>query len=179
MVVKANPFTITLSRSTHPKMSAYIDSVLNNPQYAVLSVVSLMAILIANYSFFVQDEKYPVLVPKKRFEWTNTRVVKEFLDNSMSLLSKARSMYGDQPISAYTDMGKVLVIPPSWVDALRGNKHLDFRIPAQEVSCSILVFLSMTKFEQDSHAYIPGFDGFSFHPNMPIVITKYITKALS
>lgn len=160
-------------------MSTYIDIVLENPQHAVLFAVSLIAVLIANHSFFVRDEKYPILIPKKRFEWTNTRVVKEFLDNSMTLLRNARSMYGDQPIRAYTEIGEVLVIPPSWVDTLRGNKHLDFRIPAQDVSCPMLVIRCITNAGQDSHAYIPGFDPFGFHPNMPIVITKYITKALS
>ncbi|CAF3472462.1 unnamed protein product [Fusarium graminearum] len=144
-------------------MSTYIDIVLENPQYAVLSTISLIAILIANYSFFAKDDKYPVLNPKKPFEWSNTRVVKEFTENSKSLLAHARSVYGEKPYRAYTDMGKVLVIPPSWVHALRSKKELDFRIPAQE----------------DSHEYIPGFDGFGFHANMPTVITKYVTKSLA
>ncbi|KAF9768909.1 hypothetical protein IL306_013732 [Fusarium sp. DS 682] len=144
-------------------MSTYIDIVLDNPQYAVLSAISLIAILFANYSFFTQDEKYPVLNPKKPFEWTNTRVVKEFSENSKSLLAHARSIYGDRPYRAYTDTGKVLVIPPSWIDALRNNKQLDFRIPVQD----------------DAHEYVSGFDGFGFHPNMPTVVTKYITKALT
>ncbi|KPA37971.1 ent-kaurene oxidase [Fusarium langsethiae] len=119
-------------------MSTYIDIVLDNPQYAVLSAISLVAILIANYSFFIQEEKYPILIPKKPFEWTNTRVVKEFLDNSISLLPNARSLHRDQPFRAYTDIA-----------------------------------------QEDSHEYIPGFDGFGFHPNMPTVVTKYITKALN
>ncbi|KAF4416178.1 putative cytochrome P450 monooxygenase (lovA) [Fusarium austroafricanum] len=135
-------------------MSTYIDIVLNNPQYAVLSAISLIAILFANYSFFAQHDKYPVLNPKKPFEWSDTRVIKEFSENSKSLLADARSMHGDKPYRAYTDFGKVLVIPPSWVDALRGNKQLDFRIPVQD----------------DSHEYIPGFDGFGFHPKMPTVV---------
>lgn len=125
-------------------MSTYIDIVLENPQYAVLSTISLIAILIANYSFFAKDDKYPVLNPKKPFEWSNTRVVKEFTENSKSLLAHARSVYGEQPYRAYTDMGKVLVIPPSWVHALRSKKELDFRIPAQEVSLILLVSLIIT-----------------------------------
>ncbi|KAF4995948.1 hypothetical protein FGRMN_4803 [Fusarium graminum] len=143
-------------------LDTVLDTALDKPQYAVLSAISLLVILFANYLVFVQEEKYPVINPKKPFEWTNTRVVKEFAENSKSLLAHARSVYGDRPFRAYTDMGKVLVIPPSWVDALRSDKKLNFRVPVQD----------------DSHEYISGFGPFGFHPNMPTVVTKYITKAL-
>ncbi|UZP40375.1 hypothetical protein NXS19_008191 [Fusarium pseudograminearum] len=144
-------------------MSTYIDIVLENPQYAVFTTISLIAILITNYSFFAKDDKYPVLNPKKPFEWSNTRVVKQFTENSKSLLAHARSVYGEKPYRVYTDVGKVLVIPPSWVHALRGKKELNFRIPVQD----------------DSLSFIPGFDGFSFHSNIGTVVTKYVTKSLS
>ncbi|XEV04478.1 hypothetical protein FSHL1_009765 [Fusarium sambucinum] len=144
-------------------MSTYIDIVLGNSQYAAFTTISLIAILIANYSFFAKDDKYPVLNPKKPFEWSNTRVVKQFSENSKSLLAHARSVYGEQPYRVYTDIGKVLVIPPSWVHALRGKKELNFRIPVQD----------------DSLSFIPGFDGFSFHSNIGTVVTKYVTKSLS
>ncbi|VZI11752.1 unnamed protein product [Fusarium fujikuroi] len=141
-------------------MSTYIDTVLQNPQYAVLSVISVIAILVVNFSFSTQDEKYPFLIPKKPLELTDRRVVKEFLANSKSLLANARTVYKDQPYRAYTEMGKVLVIPPSckcwcskrWLDA---------------------------NAKQDSHQYIPGFGPFGFDPKMPTVINKYITKALT
>ncbi|CCT75112.1 probable cytochrome P450 monooxygenase (lovA) [Fusarium fujikuroi IMI 58289] len=148
-------------------MSTYVDTVLQNPQYAVLSAISLIAILVVNFSFFTQDEKYPVLIPKKPLELTDRRVVKEFLANSKSLLANARTIYKDQPYRAYTEMGKVLVIPPSWVDALKNNRQLDFLTPAKDASAG------------DSHQYIPGFGPFGFDPKMPTVINKYITKALT
>ncbi|KAF4499445.1 Ent-kaurene oxidase [Fusarium agapanthi] len=100
-------------------MSTYIDTILQNPQYAVLSAVSLVTILVVNFSFFTQEEKYPFLIPKKPLELTDRRVVKEFLTNSKNLLAKSRTAYKDQPYRAYTELGKVLVIPPSWVEALK------------------------------------------------------------
>ncbi|KLO96693.1 Uncharacterized protein LW93_10073 [Fusarium fujikuroi] len=118
-------------------MSTYVDTVLQNPQYAVLSAISLIAILVVNFSFFTQDEKYPVLIPKKPLELTDRRVVKEFLANSKSLLANARTVYKDQPYRAYTEMGKVLVIPPSWVDALKNNRQLDFLTPAKDASAGV------------------------------------------
>lgn len=129
-------------------MSTYIDIVLENPQYAVFTTISLIAILIANYSFFAKDDKYPLLNPKKPFEWSDTRVVKEFTENSKSLLAHARSLYGEKPYRLHTDLGKVLVIPPSWVHALRGKKELDFRIPVQEVSLTLLVLLIVTNLDR-------------------------------
>ncbi|KAG5811658.1 hypothetical protein H9Q74_004536 [Fusarium xylarioides] len=143
-------------------MSAYIDTILENPQYAVLSAISIITILVVNFSFFTQDEKYPFLIPKKPLELTDRRVVKEFLANSKSLLAKSRTVYKDQPYRAYTELGKVLVIPPSWVEALKSNRQLDFLLPTKD----------------DAHQYIPGFDPFGFDAKMPTVINKYITKAL-
>ncbi|KAF5720980.1 ent-kaurene oxidase [Fusarium mundagurra] len=144
-------------------MSTYIDTILQNPQYAVLSAISLITILVVNFSFFTQDEKYPFLIPKKPLEFTDRRVVKEFITNSKSLLAKSRTVYKDQPYRAYTEVGKVLVIPPSWVEALKSNRQLDFLLPAKE----------------DAHQYIPGFDPFAFDVRLPTVINKYITKALT
>lgn len=118
-------------------MSTYVDTVLQNPQYAVLSVISLIAILVINFSFFIQDEKYPFLIPKKSLELTDRRVVKEFLANSKSLLANSRTAYKYQPYRAYTEIGKVLVIPPSWVDALKNNRQLDFLTPAKDASADV------------------------------------------
>lgn len=118
-------------------MSTYIDTILENPQYAVLSAISLITILVVNFSFFTQDEKYPFLISKKPLELTNRRVVKEFLANSKSLLANARAVYKDQPYRAYTEIGKVLVIPPSWVDALKSNRQLDFLTPAKDASAGV------------------------------------------
>lgn len=118
-------------------MSAYIDTILQNPQYAVLSAISLITILVVNFSFLTKDEKYPFLIPKKPLELTDRRVVKEFISNSKSLLANSRTVYKDQPYRAYTEIGKLLVIPPSWVEALKSNRQLDFLIPAKDVRVGI------------------------------------------
>ncbi|KAI1014580.1 hypothetical protein LB504_012224 [Fusarium proliferatum] len=118
-------------------MSTYFDTIFQNPQYAVLSAISLITIFIVNFSFFTQDEKYPFLIPKKPLELTDRRVVKEFLANSKSLLADSRTAFKDQPYRAYTEIGKVLVIPPSWVDALKNNRQLDFLTPAKDASASV------------------------------------------
>ncbi|KAF4943605.1 hypothetical protein FGADI_13296 [Fusarium gaditjirri] len=144
-------------------MSTYMDAILQNPQYAALSAISLLTILVINLSFFTKDEKYPFLIPKKPLELTDKRVVNEFIANSKSLLANSRTVFKDQPYRAYTEIGKVLVIPPSWVEALKSSRQLDFLIPAKD----------------DSHEYIPGFEPFGFNPKMPNVINKYITKALA
>jgi hypothetical protein len=114
-------------------MSAYIDTMLQNPQYAVLSAISLITILVVNFSFLTKDGKYPFLIPKKPLELSDRRVVKEFLANSKSLLANSRTVYKDQPYRAYTELGKLMVIPPSWVEALKSNRQLDFLLPTKDV----------------------------------------------
>ncbi|KAF5630083.1 ent-kaurene oxidase [Fusarium sp. NRRL 52700] len=140
-------------------MSTYIDTILQNPQYSFLSAISLITILVVNFSFFSHEEKYPFLIPKKPLELTDRRVVKEFLANSRNLLSSSRKVYKDQPYRAHTELGNVLVIPPS-------------------CKCWCSKQCLGANSEKDSHEYVPGFEPFGFDPKMPVVINKYITKAL-
>ncbi|KAL9568555.1 hypothetical protein ACKAV7_007357 [Fusarium commune] len=87
----------------------------------------------------------------------------DFIVDSKNILTNGRALYKDQPYRAYTDWGKVVVIPPENLDALKSHKQLDFTTPA----------------EDDSHAYVPGFDPFVSDPNISKVVTKYLTKSLT
>jgi hypothetical protein len=121
--------------SNYPNMtSTYLDAVLSNPQYPVFCAISLLTLFALKYSFFDNARKYPVLNPKKPFEWSDRRVTQDFIANSRSLLTKARALYKDQPYWAYTEWGENLVIPPEFLDSLKGNRQLDFQFPARDVS---------------------------------------------
>ncbi|WZH43327.1 cytochrome P450 [Fusarium acuminatum] len=114
--------------------STYLDAVLSNPQYPVFCAISLLTLFALKYSFFDNARKYPVLNPKKPFEWSDRRVTQDFIANSRSLLTKARALYKDQPYWAYTEWGENLVIPPEFLDSLKGNRQLDFQFPARDAA---------------------------------------------
>ncbi|KAF5546224.1 ent-kaurene oxidase [Fusarium napiforme] len=144
-------------------MSSYLDLLLGNPQYAIFCGVTLLTLFLIRYSLLGHVTKFPLLNPKKSLELTSNRVTQDFIVDSKNILANGRALYKDQPYRAYTDWGKVVVIPPKFLDALKSHKQLDFGIPA----------------EDDSHAYVPGFDPFASDPHISKVVTKYLTKSLT
>lgn len=162
-------------------MSSYLDLLLGNAHYAIFCGVTLFTLFIIRYSLLGHVTKFPVLNPKKSLELTSNRVTRDFIVDSKNILTNGRALYKNQPYRAYTDWGKVIVIPPEFVDALKSHKQLDFSIPAQDVrftsqSGSIV---AVTDSRQDTHAYVPGFEPFVSDPSISKVVTKYLTKALS
>ncbi|KAF4452604.1 putative cytochrome P450 monooxygenase (lovA) [Fusarium austroafricanum] len=144
-------------------MSSYLDLILGNPQYAVFCGISLFTLFIIRYSLLGHVASLPVLNPKKPLELTSNRAIREFISNSKNILTNARSLYKKKPYRAYTDWGEVVVIPPEFVDPLRSHKQLNFATPA----------------EDDTHAYVPGFEPFRSDPHVATVVNKYLTKALT
>ncbi|KAM0253743.1 hypothetical protein ACHAP5_000321 [Fusarium lateritium] len=144
-------------------MTTYLDAILGNTQYPVFCAISLLTLFALRYSFFDQSSKYPTLNPKKPLEWSDRRVTRDFIENSRSLLTKARAVYKDRPYWAYTEWGVNLVVPPEFLDSLKSSRQLVFQTPARD----------------DSHEYIPGFEPFGGNHAMSTVVTKYITKTLN
>ncbi|RFN48892.1 putative cytochrome p450 monooxygenase (lova) [Fusarium flagelliforme] len=143
-------------------MSTKLDTILENPQYAILCGITVFTLVIVQLSLFDRGGKYPLLNPKGSFELTTNRVVREFINDSVNILEKGKSLFKGQLYRANTDWGQVVVIPPQFLDALKSHKDLNFIIPAQD----------------DSHGYIPGFEPFTGDHNLSKVVNKYLTKAL-
>jgi cytochrome P450 len=144
-------------------MSSNFGILLDNHQYALLCSIGLFTLFLARYSFLDRNKKYPFLNPKKSLELTTNRVVSEFIANSKNVLAKGRALYKDQPYRANTDWGELVVIPPEFLNDLKSHKDLNFQVPA----------------EDDSHAYIPGFEPFISETNITKLINKHLTKALT
>nr|CEG04886.1 unnamed protein product [Fusarium clavum] len=144
-------------------MSTKLDTILENPQYAILCGITVFTLFIVQFSLLDRGGKYPLLNPKGSFELTTNRVVREFINDSKNILEKGKSLFKGQLYRANTDWGQVVVIPPQFLDALKSHKDLNFIIPAQD----------------DSHCYLPGFEPFAADPNLTKVVIKYLTKALS
>lgn len=115
-------------------MASYLDLLLGNPQYAIFCGITLFTLFIIRYSLPGHVTKFPVLNPKKSLELTSNRVTQDFIVDTKNILTSGRALYKDQPYRAYTDWGKVVVIPPKFLDALKSHKQLDFTIPAEDDS---------------------------------------------
>ncbi|KAJ4003989.1 hypothetical protein NW752_010926 [Fusarium irregulare] len=144
-------------------MQTDVGSILGGSQPAVLCILTLLSLYILKCLLVGSTGKYPVLNPKKPFEFSNNRVVRDFIKNSKHLLAKGRSLYNDKPYEAYTDWGKVVIIPPHYVEALKNNRQLEFMETAKD----------------DIHGYIPGFDPGAPPIDITPVVNKYLTRALA
>ncbi|KAF4992095.1 hypothetical protein FDECE_13817 [Fusarium decemcellulare] len=126
--------------------------------FAVLLVGS--KILLVNGQ---KSQKFPELNPKRRFELTNRRRLKEFIQNSRALLAKGRTTYSGRPYKLCCDWGEVIVIPPEILEELKNDPRLDRNAPTQD----------------DFHSYLPGFQAFQVNPKLPLILTKYLTRSLA
>ncbi|WXC61722.1 hypothetical protein SNK03_007595 [Fusarium graminearum] len=144
-------------------MLTKLDTILENPQYAILCGITVLTLFIVQFPLFNGGGKYPLLNPKGSFELTTNRVVREFINDSINILEKGKSLFKGQIYRANTDWGQVVVIPHQFLDALKSHRDLDFTTPAKD----------------DSHAYIPGFEPFSGDHDLSKVVIKYLTKALN
>ncbi|RGP79184.1 putative cytochrome p450 monooxygenase lova [Fusarium longipes] len=145
-------------------MTTDLDIVLGKSQYALFCGIALFTLFILRYSFLDNSgNKYPCINPKKPFEFSNGRVVQDFIKNGKEILTKGRALYKDKPYKAYTDVGEVLIIPPKYVDVLKSERQLDFEEVARD----------------DTHGYIPGFEPIGSHFNLTAIVNKYLTRVLA
>ncbi|RGP62351.1 putative cytochrome p450 monooxygenase lova [Fusarium sporotrichioides] len=145
-------------------MATDLDLVLGKSQYALFCGITLFSFFILKYSLLDgSGKKYPFINPKKPFEFSNQRVVQDFIENAKDILTKGRSLYKGKPYKAHTDLGDVLVIPPEYVDTLKSERKLDF----SEVG------------KDDTHGYIPGFEPIGSPFDLVPLVNKYLTRALA
>ncbi|KAL3607915.1 hypothetical protein FPOAC2_02905 [Fusarium poae] len=145
-------------------MATDLDLILGKSQYALFCGITFFSFFVLKYSFFDNSgTKYPYINPKKPFEFSNQRVVQDFIENAKEILVKGRSLYKDTPYKAHTDLGDVLVIPPEFIDALKSERKLDFTEVAKD----------------DTHGYIPGFEPIGSPFNLVPLVNKYLTRVLA
>ncbi|KAH7076351.1 cytochrome P450 [Paraphoma chrysanthemicola] len=126
-----------------------------------LAVVALISLLIINSN----KSKFPLANPPDRFQTAFSRQL-EFITHGLKVMEDARKRYGKQPYRLITDVGEILVLPPSYAQTIRNEKALHFG----------------TTFAQDFHSYLTGFEPFGVlvDKGAPVqqVIKKQLTKHL-
>lgn len=147
--------------------------------YAYLLVLACLLI-------YSQSEKYPWLPQlnsRKTWDIFNRQRVDNYMKNSCEILEDATREYPGQPFRYYTDLGNMLVVPPRYIEEMRGDHRLDFMQPVQQVgkNCALPVpSLANTHATlQDLLSFVPGFEPFQVVPGLVKVITKHLTKTLS
>lgn len=96
--------------------------------YAIILVTVLAVLAIRN-----KGPKLPELNPRTALELSNTRRTRQFMRNSIDLLTKGRSLFPDSPYKLFCDWGELTVLPPESVDDIRSDRRFDFAISASDV----------------------------------------------
>ena len=84
--------------------------------------------------------KDTALNPKRPFELTSTRVKQEFFFNAQRLLRDWFTTHPNTPVSLHTDVGEMIMLPPSMANEIRNNEHLSFSRWAMKVCFTFPIF---------------------------------------
>ncbi|KAI6379153.1 hypothetical protein MCOR25_002029 [Pyricularia grisea] len=128
-----------------------------------LYISSLVAGFLFSVSIYMNRDPYPQLPrigPKglARLTWLTQKL--DFILNAKERLMKGSKQYPDRPYKIFTDMGDVVVVPPSYMEELKMVPTLDF----------------MAAGGDDMHSYIPGFHVFDLEPQFMKALVKNLTK---
>ncbi|KAF1352010.1 hypothetical protein BDV97DRAFT_397066 [Delphinella strobiligena] len=105
---------------------------------SLVVVVVIIALLSISRSCSIS---VPIINPGKRLSFYNVDAKRAFLTGSKTLMSDARKLYPGQPYKIITDVGEVLVLPPTVAEEIRNNSDLNLA-RAMEV-----VWISFSRFE--------------------------------
>ena len=115
----------------------------------IITTVSLGVVALISLVVIVSNKsKFPLTNPLDRFKTAFSRQV-EFITHGLEVVENARKRYGKQPYRLITNVGEMLVLPPSYAQMIRNEKALHFGTTFAQVRYTDL-------FCEQCHAYSGG-----------------------
>ncbi|KAH7069376.1 cytochrome P450 monooxygenase-like protein [Paraphoma chrysanthemicola] len=159
-MTEPKPSLTSLSESPSLDIMALSMPLITTVSLAVVALISLIIIINSSKS------KIPLANPPDRFQTVFSRRV-EFITHGLKIIDNARKRYGKQPYRLITDVGEIIVLPPSYAQTIRNDKALHFG----------------TTFTQDFHGHLTGYEPFGILSDKrnlaQQVIKKQLTKHLN
>ncbi|KAI1263498.1 trichothecene C-8 hydroxylase [Xylariaceae sp. FL1019] len=93
------------------------------------NILNLILAVSLGFIFFLRHSKstdYPVVNPRKWFEFSNARVKKDFMINARALVHEGLKRYPGRPFKVNTDMTDMIVLPNEYADEIRNIRELSF-----------------------------------------------------
>ncbi|CAN9356631.1 unnamed protein product [Alternaria alternata] len=129
----------------------------------IITTVSLGVVALISLVIIASNKsKIPLANPPDRFKTAFSRQL-EFITHGLDVVENARKRYGKQPYRLITNVGEMLVLPPSYAQIIRNEKSLHFG----------------TTFAQDFHGYLTGFEPFATLGDKRDLVQKVIKKQLT
>ncbi|KAG5757035.1 hypothetical protein H9Q72_014432 [Fusarium xylarioides] len=155
---------------TFPAIDADNRSVLNSdfvsiphaPSYLLSYALVLLAVVIV-YSSRGKSSQLAEINPRDTFEFSNIPRLRRFISNSVEVLTAGATQYLSKPYRLFCEWGELTILPPESVNDIRSDRRFDFTTAASD----------------DTHGYIPGFNGTMSDPFIVKVVSRHLTKALT
>ena len=77
--------------------------------------------------------KFDLVNPRGRFEFTTSRVKKDFLDDAEDLIADRFRKQPGKPFRVYADHGEMTIFPPEFAEVFRSDPRLSFDKPIAKV----------------------------------------------
>jgi cytochrome P450 monooxygenase-2 len=115
----------------------------------IITTVSLGVVALISLVIIASNKsKIPLANPPDRFKTAFSRQL-EFITHGLDVVENARKRYGEQPYRLITNVGEMLVLPPSYAQMIRNEKSLHFGTTFAQVRHTDL-------FCEQCHAYSGG-----------------------
>ncbi|KAH8160209.1 hypothetical protein CIB48_g8041 [Xylaria polymorpha] len=136
-------------------------------QQCLLLVVALVTVSLVHTAWNNHTRKRPpVINPPKVFDFTGGSTTIDFLQRSYEIINDTSRPSSDRPYTLNSDIGPLIVLPPSFAEEIKNNPYLNFT----------------KSIEDDFHGSTPGFETFKADAAVGIlarVAKKQLTKFLN
>lgn len=119
--------------TTMPSLPLPITSLPSEPlPYAVVAILFLAAVISIHHSTSRTKDKdntrqFPLLNPKRFWEFTPKRVQMEYHMNSTTMILEGVKKYAGEPFRLWTlEYGQVLVLPPRYANEIKNDVRFSF-----------------------------------------------------
>lgn len=128
------PFIDSLRALSSDNLPYPLSMPLDKPLPYIVTILLLLAAYLAQGESNKGKGDFPIANPKRPFEFTYFKRVKEFQDAPREHFAKYRDQYPDTPYWINTELGKALTLPSSMINEIRVNPNMSSLAAIQEVS---------------------------------------------
>lgn len=128
------PFIDSLRALSSGNLPSPLATPLERPLPYIITVLLLLAAYLAQGESNKGKGDFPIANPKRPFEFTYFKRVKEFQDAPREHFAKYRDLYPETPYWINTELGKALTLPSSMINEIRVNPNMSSLAAIQEVS---------------------------------------------
>lgn len=113
-----------------------VTSAISQNQPLVITA-SLVILVLVSLAALHNKSKYPLVNAPG---WFQLRLFKQvdFINNGMEIFERSREKYPGKPFRMLTEVGEVVVLPPSWAQDIRNSADLSFGKALAQVGLWIL-----------------------------------------